>query len=184
MSDIDDAILARMARFSPPAEAPEMAADATYAARDRALANAFGMDAPEHGNPDMSEAVAALGVRIDNLDPAAPTLYDPRSETGYWVGVYQDPATPNTAVTSVLSVGPDADGRPEAHLAPVTVGDPAHAERAAAYLMKMADKTRDVDQVLDAAEGMAVATQNRELWDTPRGIPVAEDIRFTTPEIE
>jgi hypothetical protein len=47
----------------------------------------------------------------------------------------------------------------------------------------VAERTQDVAQLLDAAEGMAVATQHRELWETTQGIAVEDDISFSPMEI-
>lgn len=99
-----------------------------------------------------------------------PPLFDEQSNTGYWIGVYQDQANPDEAVTSILSVSEE-----QAKLAPVATGDFDHAYQTAEYLLKVAERTGDVEQVLDAAEGMAVATQHRELW----GMDVDGGISFS-----
>ncbi len=87
-------------------------------------------------------------------------------------------------MTSLLSISEDERGVPQAHLAPVAVGDWDHAYQTAEYLLDVAARTQDVGHVLDAAEGMAVATQQRELWDSPQGIPLQEDVPFVPVGME
>jgi len=156
----------------PTPDTPNLDDDAIWAERDRMLAQTFELAEPEPSiTPDFGQVVKELGIQIEGFDPekTPPPLFDELSNTGYWIGVYQDPANPDEAVTSILSINAD-----QAKLAPVATGDFDHAHQTAEYLLKVAERTQDVGQVLDAAEGMAVATQHRELW----GMDVDARINF------
>lgn len=160
-----------------------------WAARDQLLAQVFEVSGDELERAEIDQphelqtVMHGLGFQVEDFDPAntPPPLFDENTNTAYWIGVYQpDPTNPNEAITSMLSIQPGDDGQPIAHLAPVATGDWDHAYRTAEYLLKVAERTQDIEQVLDTAEAMAVATQQRELW----GIPVEEDIAFSPVEME
>ncbi len=170
-------------------DTPDFQDDATWAARDRLLAQVFEVSGDELEREEIDQThelqtvMRGLGLQAEDFNPAntPPPLFDDSTNTAYWIGVYQpDPSNPSEAITSILSIQQDDNGQPVAHLAPVATGDWDHAYRTAEYLLGVAERTQDVGQVLDAAEGMAVATQQRDLW----GIPVEEDIAFSPVGME
>ncbi len=170
-------------------DAPNFQDDATWAARDRLLAQVFEVSGNELEREEIDQphelqtVMRGLGLQAEDFNPAntPPPLFDETTNTAYWIGVYQpDPANPKEAITSILSIQQDEAGQPVAHLAPVATGDWDHANRTAEYLLGVAERTQDVGQVLDAAESMAVATQQRELW----GMPVEQDIAFSPVGME
>ncbi len=164
---------------------PDFDDDARWAERNHLLAQVFKTIEPQH-LPDYDQAVKDLGIQLEGFDPATtpPPLFDAKTNTAYWIGVYQDPETPDQGITSLLSIQMDENDAPQARLAPVAMGDFDHAHRTAEYMLTVAERTQDVAQVLDVAEGMAVATQHRELWDSEQGIPVERDIAFSLVEME
>jgi hypothetical protein len=172
-------------------DTPDFTDDAIWAARDQRLDQAFeavGLqrEAVDH-TPELTETLQGLGIQIKDFDPASnpPPLFDETTQTAYWIGVYQpDPTNQDQAITAMLSLGTDEGGQPSAHLAPVATGDYDHAYQTAEYLLSVAERTQDVGRVLDAAEGMAVATQHREFWQDSQGIRLQDDIQFTPLEIE
>lgn len=168
-------------------DTPNFDDDALWAERDRLLAQAFETIEPEPPIlPNYDQAIKDLGIQIEGFDPSTtpPPLFDAKTNTAYWVGVYQDPEAPDQGITSLLSIQMDENDVPQARLAPVAMGDLDHAQRTADYLLQVAERTQDVGQVLDAAESMAVATQYRELWDSGQGTTVEQDITFNPSSIE
>jgi hypothetical protein len=167
---------------SPAPNTPDFLDDTLWEARDQMLAQVFEMAADEpRFAPDVTQAMADVGIQIEDFDPAntPPPLFDEGTNTSYWIGVFQNPERPDQAVTSILSIRDD-----EARLAPVATGDFERAYQTAEYLLKVAERTQDVGQFLDAAEGMAVATQQRELWGTTQGMSVDESIIFSAVGFE
>jgi hypothetical protein len=67
----------------------------------------------------------------------------------------------------------------EAQLAPCVPGDWDKAYTSAEYLIQVAQRG-GIEQVFDTAEGMALATDQREFWETERGVALEPD---TTREI-
>jgi len=57
----------------------------------------------------------------------------------------------------------------EAQLAPCVPGEWDKAYASAEYLIQVAQKG-GIDRCFDAAEGMALATDQRELWENERGM--------------
>lgn len=170
-------------------DTPNFQDDVTWAARDRLLAQVFEMAGDELEREEIDQShelqtvMRGLGLQAEDFDPTVtpPPLFDENTNTAYWIGVYQpDPANPKEAITSILSIQQDEVGQSVAHLAPVATGDWDHAYHTAEYLLGVAERTQDVGQVLDAAEGMAVATQQRELW----GIQVEPDSTFSPVGME
>lgn len=130
-----------------------------------------------------AEALAAIGVQAENFDPNAdpPPFYDAETGTAYWIGVFQpDKDDRENCVTSILSLGRNPEtGEMEAQLAPCVPGDWDKAYTSAEYLIQVAQKG-GIEQVFDTAEGMALATDQREFWETGRGVALEPD---TTQEI-
>lgn len=159
----------------PAPDVPNMLDDATWAERDKMLAETFRFGEPEPRPAWLDE----IGVDIPNFDPAAPPpLYDAGSDTAYWVGIYSDPATPKQGITSLLAVTRDAEGTPQAQLAPVAIGEPEYAQQTAEYLLKVAERTGDVDRMLESAEGLAVASQDHPSWDSQSRENTLRDINL------
>jgi hypothetical protein len=124
------------------------------------------------------EALNAIGVQAENFDPLAnpPPFHDPATGVSYWIGVFQpDRDDRENCVTSILSLGRNLEtGAMEAQLAPCAPGDWDKAYASAEHLIQVAQKG-GIEQVFDAAEGMALATNQREQWDTERGLPLETD---------
>lgn len=121
------------------------------------------------------QALNAIGVQADTLDP--PPFYDAQTGTAYWIGVFQ-PAKDDheNCLTSILSLGRNPEtGTMEAQLAPCVSGDWDKAYRSAEYLLQVADRG-GIEQVFDTAEGMALATEQRELWENERGVTLEPDV--------
>lgn len=135
---------------------------------------------------DVHAALKAIGVQVEAFDPSTnpPPFYDEPSQTAYWVGVFQpDEADPDNCVTSVLSFGPDPEtGEMAAQLAPCLPGDWERTQAAADHLIQVAQRG-GIEQLFDAAEAMALASQQRELWSAERGVPLVVE-RDVNPEID
>ena len=129
------------------------------------------------------QALNAIGVQADNFDPHAdpPPFYDAATGTAYWIGVFQaDRDDTSNCVTSILSLGRNPEtGQMEAQLAPCVPGDWDKAYASAEYLIQVAQKG-GIEQVFDTAEGMALATDQRDFWESDRGVALEPD---TTQEI-
>lgn len=169
----------------PVPDMPDFQDDTIWEARDRMLEQTFEtLEREDIDQPiEVEQVIQRMGIQIEDFDPATtpPPLFDENSNTAYWIGVYQpDENNSDEAITSILSIQQDENGQTHAHLAPVATGDFDHAHQTAEYLLKVAERTQDVGQLLDAAEGMAVATQHRELW----GMEVDEDITFNPVSME
>lgn len=124
------------------------------------------------------KALREIGIAADGFDPATdpPPFVDPDTGTAYWIGVFQpDRDDPTNCVTSILSLGRDSNtGQIEAQLAPCVPGDWDKSYSAAKYLLNMVEKG-GIDRCFEAAEGMALASDQRELWEAERGIPLEPD---------
>ena len=62
----------------------------------------------------------------------------------------------------------------EAQLAPFLPGDWDTAYSAAEQLLQVAERG-GIEQVFDTAEGIALASGQRELWETERGLAIEVD---------
>jgi len=129
--------------------------------------------------PDAAcQALGAIGLRAEDFDPARnpPPFHDPQTGAACWIGIFQpDPDARDHCVTSLLSLARDPDsGQLEAQLAPCVPGDWDKAFAAAQYLIQVAQRG-DLDRVFETAEGMALATDERALWEGERGLPVEPD---------
>ena len=115
-----------------------------------------------------------IGLSADGFDPDQdmPPFYDTGTNTAYWIGVYQpDPGDREVCVASILSLTRDPDsGAYEAQLAPCMVGDWDRAYEASEHLIGVAERSEDIERVFEAAEGMAIAANQREGWLHERGI--------------
>ena len=130
------------------------------------------MEEPAHY--PAAQALEEIGLSADGFDPASdpPPFYDATTNTAYWVGVYQpDPDDQEVCVASILSLTRDPDsGTYEAQLAPCVAGDWDKAYEASEHLIGIAERGDDIDRVFEAAEGMAIATQQRDEWQHERGV--------------
>ena len=119
------------------------------------------------------QALSAIGIAAENFDPTRdpPPFYDAETGTAYWIGVFQpDKEDRENCVTSILSLGRNPEtGEMEAQLAPCVPGEWDKAFSAAEYLIQVAQKG-GIERCFDAAEGMALATDQRELWESQRGV--------------
>jgi hypothetical protein len=136
------------------------------------------MDAPQIEDGSAFQALNAIGIEADNFDPAKdpPPFYDAETGTAYWIGVFQpDKEDRENCVTSILSLGRNPEtGEMEAQLAPCVPGEWDKAYASAEYLIQVAQKG-GIDRCFDAAEGMALATDQRELWESERGVALESD---------
>lgn len=132
----------------------------------------------ETPNPSASRALREIGIAADGFDPDSdpPPFVDPETGTAYWIGVFQpDKNDPDNAVTSILSLGRDPETRKvEAQLAPIVPGEWDKAYGAAEYLLSVVEKG-GIERAFEAAEGMALASDQRQLWERERGIPLEPD---------
>lgn len=172
-------------------EPPELA----YDALEKTLAELGGVsvplesEQPSIGGPTAFEALSAIGLEADGFDPTRdpPPFYDANTGTAYWIGVFQpDKEDRENCVTSILSLGRNPEtGEMEAQLAPCVPGEWDKAYNAAEYLIQVAQKG-GIDRCFDAAEGMALATDQRALWENDRGVALepeaARDIADYTRE--
>lgn len=124
------------------------------------------------------KALRDIGIATDGFNPDAdpPPFIDPETGTAYWIGVFQpDKDDPNHAVASILSLGRNPDtGEMEAQLAPCVPGDWDKAYDAAEYLLNVVERD-GIEHAFEIAEGMALATDQRDLWEAERGLPLEPD---------
>lgn len=136
--------------------------------------------------PPEAEALAAIGIQADGFSPDdnPPPFIDETTQTAYWIGVFQaDAADREHCVTSILSIGRDADSdQMVAHLAPCVAGDWDKTHAVADYLLDIATE-QGMNPCFDAAEGIALATDQRELWQSARGVPLTPDTAQDLGEI-
>ena len=66
-------------------------------------------------------------------------------------------------------------GEMEAQLAPCVPGDWEKAYSAAEYLIGVAQKD-GLEHCFNAAEGMALATDQRDFWDSQRGLSLDQEV--------
>jgi len=131
------------------------------------------LDTPQIEDGSAFQALNAIGIEAENFDPTKdpPPFYDAETGTAYWIGVFQpDKEDRENCVTSILSLGRNPEtGEMEAQLAPCVPGEWDKAYASAEYLIQVAQKG-GIDRCFDAAEGMALATDQRELWENERGV--------------
>lgn len=131
------------------------------------------VEAPQIEDGTAFQALNAIGIEAENFDPTndPPPFYDAETGTAYWIGVFQpDKEDRDHCVTSILSLGRNPEtGEMEAQLAPCVPGEWDKAYASAEYLIQVAQKG-GIDRCFDAAEGMALATDQRDLWENERGL--------------
>ena len=119
------------------------------------------------------KALRDIGLAADGFDSQSdpPPFVDPATGTAYWIGVFQpDKEDPEHCVTSILSLGRDPDsGEMEAQLAPCVPGDWDKTYEAAEYLLGVVEKD-GIERAFETAEGLALATDQRDLWQGERGL--------------
>jgi hypothetical protein len=129
-----------------------------------------------------ADVLASIGVQVDrgDADGNPPPYYDETTGTAYWIGVFQpDEGDRDNCVTSILSLGRNPEtGEMEAQLAPCVPGNWDKTYAAAEHLIEVAGRG-GIEQVFDTAEGMALATDQRELWQRERGVPLEADTTQT-----
>ncbi len=126
-----------------------------------------------------AQALETIGLAADGFDPDQdrPPFYDAETSTAYWIGVYQpDPADREVCVASILSLTRDPDsGDYEAQLAPCVAGDWDKVYEAGEHLIRIAERSDDIERVFEAAEGMAIAAGQRDGWQHERGVSLEPD---------
>jgi hypothetical protein len=123
-------------------------------------------------------ALSAIGIQPDDFNPDQdpPPFYDPETGTAYWIGIFQpDTDDPENCVASILSLGRNPEtGAVEAQLAPCVPGDWDKAFASSQHLLSVMER-EGLDSCFLAAESMAIATDQRELWEGERGMSLEPD---------
>ena len=100
---------------------------------------------------------------------------DEVSNTHFWIGVFQpDSDDKQHCITSILSLTTDEAGDYHAQLAPCAVGDWDTAHDNAHFLIEKAQQG-GMDYAFDAAEAMARGSQQHDIWQSERGVPMEID---------
>ena len=124
------------------------------------------------------QALHAIGIQAEGFDPDQdpPPFFDEQTNTAYWIGVFQpDRSDSSNCVASILSLTRDAQsGEVEAQLAPCVPGDWDKAYQACERLIDSVEKG-GIDRCFDTAESMALAADQRELWEKERGVALQRD---------
>jgi hypothetical protein len=147
-----------------------------YAEQGRSLAVG---EPEEKRQPEPAfNALSAIGLEAADFDPdrdPAP-FYDPETGTAYWVGVFQpDMDAPEHCVASILSLGRNlATGELEAQIAPCVPGDWDKAYGSSQHLLNVMQRD-GLEACFLAAESMAIATDQRDLWESERGMALEQD---------
>jgi hypothetical protein len=156
---------------------PEYAHDELLRAAYELGGVAVEIEEPEHY--PAAQALEDIGLSADGFDPDRdpPPFYDEATNTAYWIGVYQpDLDDREVCIASILSLTRDPDsGAYEALLAPCVVGDWDKAYEASEHLIGVADRSDDIERVFEAAEGMAIAGNQRDEWQHERGVELEPD---------
>lgn len=117
-------------------------------------------------------ALGEIGVRLAYADLEPPMFSDEATNTHFWIGVFQpDTSDTENCITSILSLTPDEAGGFQAQLAPCAVGDWELANTNANFLIEKAQQG-GMDHAFDAAEAMARGSQQHDIWQSERGIPM------------
>lgn len=129
-------------------------------------------------NDTAFQALQHIGIDSHDFNPDAnpPPYFDGETGTAYWIGIFQpDKDDPENCVTSILSLGQNREtGQIEAQLAPCVPGDWDKTYSMAEYLIAIPEHG-DIEHVFDIAEGMALATDQRNLWEVERGLPLSSE---------
>lgn len=124
------------------------------------------------------QALHAIGIQTEGFDPDKdpPPFFDEQTNTAYWIGVFQpDRADSSNCVASILSLTRNVQsGDVEAQLAPCVPGDWDKAYRACERLLDAVEKG-GIDRCFDTAESMALAADQRALWEKQRGMELRPD---------
>lgn len=132
------------------------------------------VDLPEKELHPAVRALTGIGLSAGDFDPDrdVPPFYDTVTDTAYWIGIYQpDPDDRETCVASILSLTRDpGTGAYEAQLAPCVAGDWRKAYQSSEHLIGIAERSDDIERVFEAAEGMAIAANQRDTWQQERGV--------------
>lgn len=117
-------------------------------------------------------ALDEIGLRLAYADLEPPMFTDEATNTHFWIGVFQpDTSDTENCITSILSLTPDENGGYQAQLAPCVVGDLDTAHNNANFLIEKAQQG-GMDYAFDAAEAMARGSQQHDIWQNERGIPM------------
>lgn len=124
------------------------------------------------------QALHNIGIEAEGFDPDndPPPFFDPTTNTAYWIGVFQpDRHDSSNCVASILSLARDpGTGEVEAMLAPCVPGDWDKAYQACEHLLTAVEKG-GIERCFDTAEGMALAADQRKLWEQERGVSLDPD---------
>ena len=124
------------------------------------------------------QALHAIGIQAEGFDPDRdpPPFFDKQTGTAYWIGVFQpDRTNSSNCVASILSLTRNAQsGDVEAQLAPCVPGDWDKAYQACERLLDAVEKG-GIDRCFDTAESMALAADQRALWEKQRGMELQPD---------
>ena len=133
----------------------------------------FGQNNRSDDEAGAFKALHDIGITAEDFDPDVdpPPFVDLETGMAYWIGVFQpDQDDPHYFVTSILSLSRDPEtGEMTAQLAPCVPGDWEKAHEAAEYLLSVIERG-GIDRAFETAEGMALATDQRELWEAERGL--------------
>ncbi len=170
-AEIDAYEFQRELELTPAIDAPPPELDDPLLARAAELGGVVRDVTPAFDDPSAFHALHEIGIQAEGFNPTAdpPPYYDQASGTAYWIGVFQpDKDDRANCVTSILSLA-KTDAGYEAQLAPCVPGDWDKAHEAAEFLIAQAQKG-GIERAFDAAEGMALATDQRALWEADRGL--------------
>lgn len=135
------------------------------------IADDVGVDTP---SPEQT-ALGEIGLRLSHADLDPPMFTDEGSNTHFWIGVFQpDSHDKAHCITSILSLTSDESGAYHAQLAPCAVGDWETAHDNAHFLIEKAQQG-GMDYAFDAAEAMARGSQQHDIWQSERGVPMEID---------
>ncbi len=139
---------------------------------------------PENAPAEVSQpgstfqALQDIGLEAEGFDPEKdpPPFFDEVTNTAYWIGVFQpDRHDSSNCVASILSLARNPDtGDVQAMLAPCVPGDWDRAYEACEHLLTAVDKG-GIERCFDTAQGMALAADQRKLWEEDRGVALDAD---------
>lgn len=131
-----------------------------------------------HERSSTFQALHNIGIEAEGFNPDKdpPPFFDEATNTAYWIGVFQpDRHDSSNCVASILSLARNPKtGEVEAMLAPCVPGDWDKTHQACEHLLDAVEKG-GIERCFDAAEGMALAADQRELWEKERGLSLEPD---------